>query len=122
MYVEYKVRIIPKQQQEKKKNLFGRKGGEMAKKNAIILCLFLVLFVFVAAGGEAKKHIKMHHNKVVHLHKTHETCKETWETTCVLEDDCNKKCFHDHGKQATTQCLVQEGPTGGDLCVCNYAC
>ncbi|KAI3911992.1 hypothetical protein MKW98_010936 [Papaver atlanticum] len=93
----------------------------MAKKNAIILCLFLVLFVFVA-GGEAKKHIKMHHNKMMHLNKMHETCKETWETVCVLEDDCNAKCFHDHGKQATTQCLVQEGPTGGDLCVCNYHC
>ncbi|KAI3844957.1 hypothetical protein MKX03_032961 [Papaver bracteatum] len=83
----------------------------MAKKNAIILCLFLVLFIFVA-GGQAMKHInKMHH-----------TCKETWETMCVIEEDCNSKCFHDHGKQATTQCLVQEGPTGGDLCVCNYHC
>ncbi|KAI3939654.1 hypothetical protein MKW92_006030 [Papaver armeniacum] len=71
----------------------------MAKKNAIILCLFLVLFIFM-----------------------HQTCKETWETVCVLEDDCNAKCFHDHGKQAKTQCLVQEGPTGGDLCVCQYAC
>ncbi|KAI3844955.1 hypothetical protein MKX03_032959 [Papaver bracteatum] len=92
----------------------------MAKKNAIVLCLFLVLFIFVA-GGEAKNHHKMHHSKI-HLNKMHETCKETWETVCVLEDDCNAKCFHDHGKQATTQCLVQEGPTGGDLCVCNYAC
>ncbi|KAI3930070.1 hypothetical protein MKW92_009969 [Papaver armeniacum] len=83
----------------------------MAKKNAIILCLFLVLFIFVA-GGETKKHIN----------KMHKTCKEKWETVCVIPEDCDPKCFHDHGKQAKTDCLVQEGPTGGDLCVCNYAC
>ncbi|RZC47608.1 hypothetical protein C5167_040567, partial [Papaver somniferum] len=89
--------------------LFGRKGGEMAKKNAIILCLFLVLFIFVA-GGQARKH--MHHHNNIHLNKMHQTCKETWETVCVIEDDCNSKCFHDHGKKAKTTCLVQEGPTG----------
>ncbi|KAI3939655.1 hypothetical protein MKW92_006031 [Papaver armeniacum] len=83
----------------------------MAKKNSIILCLFLVLFIFVA-GGETKKH----------ANKMHKTCKETWETVCVIPEDCDEKCFHDHGKQAETQCHVQEGPTGGDLCVCNYAC
>ncbi|KAI3832079.1 hypothetical protein MKW92_042632 [Papaver armeniacum] len=97
----------------------------MAKKNSIVLCLFLVLFIFVA-GGETKKHIN----------KMHKTCKEKWETVCVIPEDCDPKCFHHHRKQAKTECfyknseqyqtkpdcLVQEGPTGGDLCVCNYAC
>ncbi|KAI3856233.1 hypothetical protein MKW92_001397 [Papaver armeniacum] len=84
----------------------------MAKKNAIILCLFLVLFIFFKQYGETKKHIN----------KMHKTCKEKWETVCVIPEDCDAKCLHDHGKQANTDCLVQEGPTGGDLCVCNYAC
>ncbi|KAI3936476.1 hypothetical protein MKX01_028106 [Papaver californicum] len=78
----------------------------MANKNTLV-CLFLVLFIFFA-GGESRKQ--------------NNTCQETWETICVIEDDCREKCAHDHGSEAIPICNVQQGPTGGDLCVCQYDC
>ncbi|MCL7037402.1 hypothetical protein MKW94_009097 [Papaver nudicaule] len=87
----------------------------MANKNTLILCLFVVLLIFLAGTGEARNH----HTKKKHATKY---CIEKWETVCVIEDDCQEKCFRNHGRKAIPICLVQEGPTGGDLCECKYHC
>ncbi|MCL7045607.1 hypothetical protein MKW94_000842 [Papaver nudicaule] len=72
----------------------------MAKKNTFILCFFCK-----AMNQNVKK-----------------KCIEKWETICVIEDDCQEKCLRDHGSKARPICLVQKGPTGGDLCECEYNC
>ncbi|MCL7038867.1 hypothetical protein MKW94_002571 [Papaver nudicaule] len=63
----------------------------MAKKNSLILCSFLVLLIIFAATDEDKR--------------DNTTCnEETWETPCVTEEDCQDKCFSDHGSSATPSC------------------
>ncbi|KAI3865174.1 hypothetical protein MKW92_035732 [Papaver armeniacum] len=81
----------------------------MAKSNTFILCVFLVLLIFSASGGKA-------------MNQDNKLCKETWETTCVTEEDCKDKCFRDHGSEATPSCLVRAQQGLRDLCYCRYNC
>ncbi|KAI3930069.1 hypothetical protein MKW92_009968 [Papaver armeniacum] len=80
----------------------------MAKKNTYILCFFLVLLICSAVCKAENR--------------ANKSCEETWVTSCVTEEDCQNKCFRDHGKEATPSCLVRIEQGLRDLCYCTYHC
>ncbi|RZC47560.1 hypothetical protein C5167_040504 [Papaver somniferum] len=80
----------------------------MAKNKTLILCFLLVLLIF-SAGCKAKK-------------QANKRCEETWVTSCITEEDCQDKCFRDHGDGATPSCLDRIEQGLRDLCHCTYDC
>ncbi|MCL7049179.1 hypothetical protein MKW94_017120 [Papaver nudicaule] len=77
----------------------------MAKMNTVVSFFFFAILIFFAGGGAMLNQVEGR------------TCNERWKHGCVIETDCQEKCWRDHGKNAIPGCEILI-----NWCDCTWEC